>query len=100
MRGLLGIQSTPPDIAVDPPTRSRFSRTSASRPLVLAASAPAIPPPPLPIETKSVVKSHSVIAVPPVVPDTAGSRLPSSPWSHARLVDGHRAVPDESGLAR
>ncbi len=56
--GLLGSQRTPPEIAVEPPSRASFSITSVSRPLAAAVTAPHRPPPD-PTTTTSVVYSGS-----------------------------------------
>ncbi len=65
MTGLFGTQTTPPDIAVEPPTSSCFSSTSALAPAASAVSAATMPPPPDPTITKSTVESHSVMSRPP-----------------------------------
>src|SRR5581483_8462367 len=61
MTGLTGIQAIPPDMAVDPPIRSCFSRTSALAPEWAAVNAATMPPPPDPTITRSAAVSQVVI---------------------------------------
>ena len=53
----------PPDMAVEPPMRAVFSRTSTSNPRARAPSAPQRAPPPLPTITASVVASQSITSL-------------------------------------
>src|SRR5689334_5831492 len=62
INGLSGIQTTPPDMHVDPPTSACFSSTSASAPASAAASAATRPPPPEPAITKSTAVSQEVVS--------------------------------------
>src|SRR5581483_4922407 len=57
IRGLAGIQSTPPEIDEVPPTNGLFSTTSGSRPSARAFRAATIPPTPDPTMTTSALCS-------------------------------------------
>src|ERR1700761_5375773 len=57
MKRLSGIHITPPALAVEPPTRSVFSRISTLLPALRSTRPAHIEPPPLPTTTKSKVSS-------------------------------------------
>src|SRR5438067_5810675 len=74
MKRLLGIHITPPDLAVEPPTRSVFSRIRTLLPALRITRPAHIEPPPLPTTTKSkassisatqILSAHSVVGETP-----------------------------------
>src|SRR5579872_5203417 len=63
---LLGAQITPPEVEVEPPNFSVFSRMTAFLPTVFSQRAAVTEPAPLPTMTKSKLSSKATVS-PPVI---------------------------------
>src|SRR5579875_425058 len=94
MTGLFGIQAIPPDIAVEPPTRSCFSSTRASAPAEDAARAATRAPPPDPTMTRSAASSQLLIVGQP-----GGEHATDSGPAHALICSSWSCRSELQGQA-